>query len=77
GRAARLFAETPGRLILEVSPGNLDALTSHFAGTAFATIGRAAADPSRLCVDWGDERVLNEDLAELKSLWKNGLTPYY
>ena len=75
--AARLFGEAPSRFLIEVSQGNVDALTAHFNGCDFAVVGKTDGQLRHLRVMRGDETLIDEDLSELKDLWKNGLTPYY
>jgi len=74
---AQLFAETPGRLVVEIAPEHRDAIAAHFAGLAYAELGAATDAHRQLRIEWGKEILLNESLSELKSLWKNGLAPYY
>ncbi len=77
GAAARLFAENSSRLVLEIPAEQLDAATEHFSGVPFAILGRATGGHCDLRVEWGKETLLHTSISELKSLWKNGLTPYY
>ncbi|MGI9243854.1 MAG: phosphoribosylformylglycinamidine synthase subunit PurL [Verrucomicrobiales bacterium] len=75
--AARLFSEAPSRILIEVSQGNVDALAAHFEGCAFAVVGKTDGQLRHLRVVRGEETLIDEDLSDLKDLWKNGLTPYY
>lgn len=77
GKVARLFAETPGRLIIEVAPEHRDEVAAHFAGLPVSELGVATDAHRKLRIEWGKEILLDEPLSELKSLWKNGLAPYY
>ena len=74
---ALLFSETPGRLVLEIAPEHREEVAAHFEGIAFAEIGNATPDHGQLRLSWGKEILLDESLSELKTLWKNGLAPYY
>ncbi len=74
---ARLFGEAPSRILIEVSQANVDALAAHFDGCAFAVVGKTDGQLRHLRVMRGEETLIDEDLSELKDLWKNGLTPYY
>ncbi|NNE92386.1 MAG: phosphoribosylformylglycinamidine synthase subunit PurL, partial [Verrucomicrobiales bacterium] len=76
-KIAMLFAETPGRFLLEIAPEHRDAVAAHFADHAYGEIGNATADHSNLRIEWGKETLLNEPLAEFKTIWKNGLVEYY
>ena len=75
--AAKLFSEAPSRILIEVAEADVSALATHFEGSAFAVVGRTDGDTRRLKITRGGEALLDEDLSELKDLWKNGLTPYY
>ena len=75
--AALLFSEAPSRILIEVSQANVDALAAHFEGCAFAVVGKTDGQLRHLRVTRGDETLIDEELSELKHLWKNGLTPYY
>lgn len=77
GKTARLFAETPGRLLVEVAAGDLQPLLATFEGKAAAIIGRTTNDHDHLRISLGGDLVMDEALSELKEIWKNGLTPYY
>jgi len=76
-RAAMLFGESPGRVILEVAPARLGALSDHFAGLPFAALGRAVSGGESIRISWGEEVLLEESLAELKAIWKKGLAQFY
>ena len=81
GKAAQLFAETPSRIVFEVAADNLDAVREKFSAQAeagaFGVIGRSTGEHASLRVEWGKETLIDLPVAELKSSWKNGLTPYY
>ena len=76
-KAAMLFGESPSRLVVEISPENLETVAKLFAGLPFAALGRATSHHTNLVVEWGNETLINESLTDLKSLWKNGLAQYY
>ena len=79
--AVPLFSETTGRILVEVSPEKTDAFLKTLEGFPCAEIGKATDAHRHLIIREKScpcsEQVLAADLAELKSLWKNGLTPYY
>ena len=72
-----LFNESPGRIIVEVNPEKLDMVEALFAGQPFGKIGKATNEHTNLRIEWGKETLIDEPITELKSLWKNGLVPYY
>lgn len=74
---SRLFAETPGRLLVEVSAGDVQPLLATFEGRAIAMIGRTTEAHDRIQISFNGDVVIDETLNELKEIWKNGLTPYY
>lgn len=76
-KAAMLFGESPSRLVVEVAPEHLSKLADLFEGLPFAALGRATSAHANLRIEWGKETLVNEPLAELKSLWKTGLARYY
>ncbi len=73
----QLFTETPGRLIIEIAPEHREQVAGHFADVAYGELGTATDAHRNLRIEWGKEVLLDESLSELKSLWKNGLAPYY
>ena len=75
-KIAMLFGESPGRLILEIAPSHFSMVEALFSGQAFGKIGKATADHKNLSVEWGKEILLDESIADLKAIWKNGLAPY-
>jgi phosphoribosylformylglycinamidine synthase len=70
-----LFSESPGRFLIEVAKSNLAQAAALMPG--LKPVGRSAADHLRLRVHRAGALLIDEDLAALKALWKNGLTPYY
>lgn len=76
--AVALFAESTGRILVEVAPDKGEAFEACFKNLPCARIGYATGEHKRLkavCCD--DRLVIDADLAELKNLWKQGLTPFY
>ncbi len=72
--AARLFSESTGRIVFEVAAED----AGEVEGAGFVVIGETVAEEvPRLVVESGERKVIDEDLEELKALWKNGLKPYY
>jgi phosphoribosylformylglycinamidine synthase len=76
-KAAMLFGESPSRLVIEVAPEHLAKVADLFEGLPFAALGRATTAHANLHIEWGKETLLNEPLADLKSLWTTGLARYY
>ncbi len=81
GKAAQLFGESTGRIVFEVAQDSLDQIREIFAqqidAGSFGVIGGCTADHASLRIEWGKETLIDAPIDELKSLWKNGLTPYY
>ncbi len=75
-RTAMLFGESTGRLLLEIETRHLHMVEALFAGLPFAQIGRATPLHRQLLVRHHEETLIDESIAELKALWKNGLAPY-
>ncbi|MFT5410999.1 MAG: phosphoribosylformylglycinamidine (FGAM) synthase-like enzyme, partial [Verrucomicrobiales bacterium] len=74
---AKLFNEAPSRFLIEVRQSNVEALQAQFKGCPFAVIGKTDGQLRHLKIMRGDNTLIDEDLSELKDLWKHGLTPYY
>ncbi len=74
---AILYSEAPGRLLLEIRPADLAAVTAIFADQPFAQIGTATASHADLSIEWGKQSIVTEPISELKDLWKTGLARYY
>jgi phosphoribosylformylglycinamidine synthase II len=62
---AECFAETPGRYLLEVQRGDLDAIDAALEGAPYALIGEFDASSMLLLA----ERDLEVDIEELKNAW--------
>ena len=67
--AARCFAETPSRYLVEVERANLDAFDRSMAGTRYAIIGEFN-DTQRLTMLDGD---VDLDIADLRAAWTRTL----
>jgi phosphoribosylformylglycinamidine synthase len=75
---AQLFDETPGRFVIEVAKENLKDVEAAFRALPLAHVAHTTDTHRRLQVATGSgELVLDEDLAELKALWKGGLAKWY
>ena len=74
--AVPLFSESTGRILCEVDPDLAAEFETAMAGYPCARIGKATEAHSIVAADNG-KTVLTGSVAELKALWKNGLTPYY
>ena len=75
-KAVPCFSESPGRFLVEVDEDMADEFAAAMEGTPCARIGSATAD-GKLTITAGGATVISADIAELKSIWKNGLTPFY
>lgn len=75
-KAVPCFSESTGRFLVEVDEDMAEEFAAAMAGTPCARIGSATAD-GKLTITAGDAAVISADVAELKSIWKNGLTPFY
>jgi phosphoribosylformylglycinamidine synthase len=67
--ATLLFAETPSRLVVTVSPDRQPAFEQALAGTRCVLLGEVTRAP-RLVLGHGDETWLDEPLAALKDAWQ-------
>ncbi|MEM0896224.1 MAG: phosphoribosylformylglycinamidine synthase subunit PurL [Verrucomicrobiota bacterium] len=75
--AGFLFSESPSRLLIEVAPEMAADFESKFANLALCRIGSASGGHRKLSVKRGGDVVLEHELEDLKSIWKNGLKRYY
>ncbi len=75
-KAVPCFGESTGRFLVEVDADMADEFAAAMAGTPCARIGSATAD-GKLTITAGGATVLQAEIAELKNIWKNGLTPFY
>jgi phosphoribosylformylglycinamidine synthase len=74
--AVPCFSESTGRFLVEVDEDLADEFAAAMEGTPCACIGTATAD-GKLTITAMGNTVLSADVAELKSIWKHGLTPFY
>ena len=74
--AVPCFGESTGRFLVEVDPDMADEFAAAMDGTPCARIGSATTD-GKLTITAGGATVLQAEIAELKNIWKNGLTPFY
>lgn len=70
------FGESTGRFLVEVDEDLVPEFTKAMEGTPCALIGHATED-GKLTVTSGDKALISADVADLKHIWKHGLTPYY
>jgi len=75
--AVALFSESTGRVLIEVPADQVDALQQHFAGHAFAVIGKAVAGHQDLVVTQSGKELVRESIGSLKSTWKQRLVEFY
>ncbi len=74
--AVPCFSESTGRFLVEVDEDLADEFAAAMEGTPCACIGTATTD-GQLTLTAKGSTVLQAEIAELKSIWKNGLTPFY
>lgn len=70
------FGESTGRFLVEVDEDLADEFAAAMAGTPCACIGSATTD-GMLTITAKGNTVLQAEVAELKNIWKHGLTPFY
>lgn len=70
--AEHLFGETPGRIVFEIADKHVKIVED----AGFTIIGETTED-GHLTIANGDQHLVHLPLSELKSIWQNGLTPYY
>lgn len=75
-KAVPCFAESTGRFLVEVDEDMADEFAAAMQGCPCARIGHATAEPV-LEITAGGQSILHADIADLKHIWKHGLTPYY
>ena len=74
----QLFDETPGQFIIEVRKEHMREVTDMFRGLSCTPLGQTVPAHRRLRVFAdADKALVDEDLAELKALWKGGLAKWY
>ena len=74
--AVPCFAESTGRFLVEVDEDMAAEFEAAMAGFPCARIGSATTD-GQLTITAKGSTVLQAEIAELKNIWKNGLTPFY
>ncbi len=74
--AVPCFSESTGRFLVEVDEDMAAEFETAMAGFPCARIGSATTD-GQLTITAKGSTVLQAEIAELKSIWKNGLTPFY
>ena len=72
---AHLFSESPGRLLIEISPENLTAAQALLPDLRI--LGKSTPDHNCLRISGAGRLLIDQPLAELKSLWKSPLAEYY
>jgi phosphoribosylformylglycinamidine (FGAM) synthase-like enzyme len=70
---ARLFSESPTRFVVEVKPGNAEALRKCFAGLQLTPLGKTVAEPRLRIAGSNGEWLIWAKLAELKEAWQKPL----
>ena len=74
--AVPCFSESTGRFLVEVDEDMAAEFEAAMAGFPCARIGSATTD-GQLTITAKGSTVLQAEIAELKNIWKNGLTPFY
>lgn len=75
--AVQLFGESPGRFIIEVKAEHVEQVRRLFEDLPCVVLGHTVAAHRRLVIRSTGGFLLDEDLAELKAIWKNGLAEWY
>lgn len=76
--AVPLFSESTGRILVEVDPDLVGEFEAAMEDFPCACIGKATPEHRRIVASCcRGKQVINCELAQLKKLWKDGLTPYY
>ena len=74
--AVPCFSESTGRFLVEVDEDMAEEFATAMEGTPCACIGTATAD-GKLTITTQGTTILEAEVAELKHIWKHGLTPFY
>lgn len=74
--AVPCFSESSGRFLVEVDEDMADDFAAAMQGLPCARIGHATAD-GKLAITAQGKTLISADVADLKQIWKHGLTPYY
>jgi phosphoribosylformylglycinamidine synthase II/phosphoribosylformylglycinamidine synthase I len=69
-----LFAESAGRIVLEVHPEHQTQLESLFSGIALKQIGTVTTEPD-FTVLWGMDEVINTPIDVLEMAWRDEIAP--
>jgi phosphoribosylformylglycinamidine synthase len=64
-----LFSESNGRLLIEVTPDQKEAVEAHFAGQVFVRLG-AVTDEKRLQIAKGPTTLVDLAVEQLVNTWK-------
>ncbi len=75
--AVPLFAESTGRLLIEVAPDKAAELQAAFAGEPLAVIGHTTAAHAQIRVSSAGRTLLARDLPALKRIWQQRLGAFY
>jgi phosphoribosylformylglycinamidine synthase subunit PurSL len=67
---AMLFAESPGRFLVEVAPKDFDAFCRAMKNVPFGEIGRVTETPRLVIRGLNRKPLVDGDLAELKAAWQ-------
>ena len=70
---ADLFGEAPGRIVVEVAAADHDEFLKLFDGLSATSIGQTTSNQQLLATGGG----LRAEIAELKAIWKGGLSEWY
>jgi phosphoribosylformylglycinamidine synthase len=69
-----LFSESPSRIIISFDPSALESVKkiAEQHNAPFAIVGRVGGD--KLVISVGGKQVVNADITDLESTWRNGLS---
>jgi phosphoribosylformylglycinamidine synthase len=73
----QLFSESPARFVLEIPAEDLESVQEIFAGQPCAVLGSTTGEHRRLVIRQGAGLIVDEALADLKSIWQGGLAAWY
>ena len=68
-----LFSESAGRFVVSVREQDSVNFETAMRGTAAKKAGRVRGD-RRVLIRYGDEFVVNDDIGDLRAIWKRGIT---
>jgi phosphoribosylformylglycinamidine synthase len=66
---AALYSESAGRFLVTVAPTDLERFEALMTGAPVIRLGRVRAD-HRFAVQWGDRPLIQNDVWEMKEIWK-------